>query len=150
MSVTDDLRAILVADATFTGLIPGGVLGEPLTASGPMWEEDPVTGIKALQPTAVLLEPQEVAAPFGLNPGRRLDTWQEPELYLYGGRSALGDLDSADARAMALLHGQRLGLAEVTATPYRARPMPADELPGDIWHIFRRYRITAVRHIQEV
>lgn len=150
MSVTDDMRALIAADETFMGLIPGGVLGQPLTATGTMWQADPITGIKAMQPTAVLLEPQEVAAPFGLNPGRRLDIWQEPELYLYGDRGVIDTLMAADERAITILHGRRFGLAEIVATPYRARPLIADELPGDIWHIFRRFRITTVRHIQEV
>lgn len=150
MSVMDELRTMLRNDPTFMGIMTGGVLDQPLTASGPMWTADPVTGIKSLNPTAVLLEPQEVAAPFGLNPGRRLDVWQEPELYLYADHSDVALFDAADARAMELLHGQRVGLADIEATPYRARPLVAEELPGNIWHIFRRYRVMTVRHIQEV
>lgn len=149
MTVTDDMRTILANDTTFAGLVPGGVLADPLTTTGPMWTADPITGVKTLVVTAVLLEPQEVAAPFGLNPGRRLDLWQEPELYVYGPQDALDTLYAADERAMELLHGQRLGLADVTATPYRARPLVADELPGTILNIFRRYRITTARHISE-
>ncbi len=150
MTVTDELRTMLREDPTFSGIMTGGVLAEPLTATGSMWVPDPVTGIKTLKPTAVLLEPQEVPAPFGLNPGRRLDIWQEPELYLYVDHSDASLFDVADARAMELLHGQRVGLADIEATPYRARPLVAEELPGNIWHIFRRYRVTTVRHIQEV
>ena len=56
-------------------------------------------------------------------------------------------LDAADERAMELLHGLRVGTADIAATGYRARPLDADELPGDVWTTLRRYRVQMSRHI---
>jgi hypothetical protein len=155
MSVTDDMRAILAADATFMALLPGGLYGEPLDPASPVtgaaFVITPPSTVKRLRPCAVLLEPQEVDDPRGRNPERRLDAELWLELVLYAERGAMAaTFDPADVRAMALLHGQQLGLADVTATGYRARPLEADELPGNVWTTLRRYRARLVRHIAGV
>ena len=155
MTITADLLAILRADAELTALLPGGIFGDALDpdddVTGAAWQAHPITGVKRLRPAAVLLEPQEVDRPLALNPGRRIDVDLWPELVFYAER---GDVPAtfgpADERAMELLHGIRVGLADVSATGFRARPLNADELPGDIWTTFRRYRVQTVRHIAEV
>lgn len=150
-TVMDELRAILNGDTTMMGLLPGGVLDAPITTQTPVvWKTNPITGVKVIRPVGVLLEPQEVDSPFGLNPRRRLDTDLWPELYLYAEFSDMADVfDAADDRAMELLHRQRIDLSDIEATGFRARPLEADELPGHVWHIFRRYRVQTVRHLQE-
>lgn len=155
MSVHGDLLAILRGDAALTAMLPGGIYGNPLDPNDPetgaAWVPNPVTGVKRLQPAGVMLPPQEVDHPFGLNPGRRLDLDLWPDLYLYGeGADALDVLNAADERAMALLHGRHIGLAEVRATGFRAAPLVADELPGHVMSTYRRFRVVTVRHIQEV
>jgi hypothetical protein len=152
MSITGDLRTILKADPVLTGILPGGIFGVPLDPKGTetkdAWVANPQTGIKRLRPCAVMLDPQEVDSPFGLNPGRRLDVDQWPELVIYAEATDMeATFDPADTRAMELLHGQRIGLAEITATGYRARPLEADELSGNIWTTLRRYRAQLSRHI---
>jgi hypothetical protein len=155
MSVIDDMLTILRADTVFAGLMPGGVFDRPLDPSDPVtnvaWAAHPLTGVKRLRPAAVMLPPQEVDHPFGLNPGRRVDFDLWPDLYLYAeGDGARDILDQADERAMALLHEHHIGLAEVRATGHRAAPLEAPELPGHVIHSYRRFRIVTVRHIQEV
>lgn len=153
MTAIATMRDILRADTTYTGIITGGVLSEPLTTDtdGAWTDPDPTTGIRTLKPTAILLDPQEVDSPFGLNPARRLDTTLFPELYTYAPRSLMAaTFDAADNRAMALLHEVTDGLATITATGFRARPLEADELPGDIMQTFRRYRIELSRHLEVV
>lgn len=152
MTTIDDMLAIIRADAELATLLPGGIHGSPLDPDDPetgqAWRAHPVTGVKRLLPSAVLLEPQEVDSPVGLNPGRRLDSDLWPELYFYAERADMAaTFTPADERAMELLHGQRIGLADIDATGYRAPPLNADELPGDVWNIFRRYRVQTVRHI---
>jgi hypothetical protein len=89
-----------------------------------------------------------VDSPIGLNPGRRLDVDQWSELVFYAEAIDMAaTFDAADARAMELLHGQRIGLADISATGYRARPLEADELSGNIWTTLRRYRMQLSRHI---
>lgn len=149
MDTLTTLRTIARGDAELAALLPGGILDQPLTATGPMWAVDPVTGIKQLQPTAVALQPQSIDAPLGLNPGRRLDVWQEPDVYFYADRASLPTLYAADERLAELWHGQVIGTDEVEVTGYLAPPLDADELPGDIWQIYRRYRIRRSWHIQE-
>lgn len=155
MDAFTELLAILRDDDVFTGLMAGGVFEIPLDPNDPVtsqgWQRHPLTGVKRLQPAAVMLRPQEVDMPFALNPGRRLDLDLWPDLYLYAeGPDALDVLNEADARAMALLHGRHIGLAEVRATGHRGVTLPADELPGHVMHTYRRFRISTVRHIQEV
>jgi hypothetical protein len=149
MSVTAQLRTILQGDSLLAGLLPGGIHGEPITAStAGVWLVHPQTGIKRLRPCAVMLDPQEVDSPIGLNPGRRLDVDQWPELVFYAEATDMAEtFDPADARAMELLHGQQIGLAEISATGSRARPLEADELPGNVWTTLRRYRAQLSRHI---
>jgi len=155
MTTAEDMRTILREDLAFATLMIGGVYDRPLSPGDPItgaaWQPHPMTGVKRLLPSAVMLDPQEVDMPLGLNPGRRLDVEQWPELVLYAARGDVAaTFDPADQRAMELLHNQRIGLADVAATGYRARPLDADELPGDVWTIFRRYRVRLVRHILEV
>ncbi|MGI8404977.1 MAG: hypothetical protein ACR2OE_09490 [Thermomicrobiales bacterium] len=155
MSITTNLIAILNADAALVALLPGGIYSEPLSPKDPVtgaaWQANPMTGVKRLKPALVLLEPQEVDAPLGLNPERRLDVDQWPECYLYAERRDIAaTFDPADQRVMELLHGRRIGNADISATGYRARPLNADELPGDVWNTFRRYRVQTVRHIAGV
>jgi hypothetical protein len=154
MTVTDDIRALLIADATLTGYLPGGIHDLPLdpadAVTGLAWKSHPVTGVKRIQPCAVLLEPQEVDSPVGRNPGRRLDSDIWPDLVFYAERSEWNAIELADQRAMNLLHGQRIGLADISATGYRARPLEADELPGHVWTTLRRYRGQMVRHLAGV
>lgn len=152
MSITTDLIAILKADAALVTLLPGGIYSEPLSPTDPVtgaaWQPNPVTGVKRLKPSLVMLQPQEVDAPFGLNPERRLDSDLWPECYIYAERPQMAaTFDPADQRVMELLHEIRIGNADIEATGYRARPLSADELPGDVWNIFRRYRVQTVRHI---
>lgn len=152
MSITGNLLTILKADSILTGLLPGGMFGVPLDPKNPVtagaWVANPTTGIKRLRPCAVMIEPQEVDSPIGLNPGRRLDVDQWPELVFYAEATDMATtFDAADARAMELLHGQRIGLADISATGYRARPLEADELSGNIWTTLRRYRAQLSRHI---
>jgi len=150
MSVHDALLTILRGDAELAALLPGGIHDTPLTATTPgAWVADPLTQVKRLQPCAVMLAPQEVDHPFGLNPGRRIDIDLWPDLYVYAERADMAaTFDAADSRAMELLHGLRLDLADIDATGHRGAPLSADELPGDVWHIYRRYRVQTVRHIQ--
>ena len=155
MTVIDDMRGILAADATLMALLPGGIHDRPLDPDDPVtagaWAVvNPATGVKRLWPAAVLLEPQEVAHPFGRNPERRLDVDLWPDLTFYAPAGDMATLEAADERAMALLHKTRMGLADIAATEFRAAPLRADELPGEIVTFFRRYRVQTVRHIAEV
>lgn len=152
MHAIDVMLATLQGDAEITGILPGGVWDRPINPNDDemrdvVWQEHPLTGIRVLQPCAVLLPPQEVDSPVSLNPGRRLDTDLWPELVFYAERMHLSVLDAADERAMELLHGLRVGTADIAATGYRARPLDADELPGDVWTTLRRYRVQMSRHI---
>jgi hypothetical protein len=152
MSIVDDMLTILRADAELTALLPGGMYSEPLSPKSPVtgtaWAAHSLTGVKRLRPSAVLLEPQEVDSPVGRNPGNRLDTDLWPELVFYAERADMAaTFGPADERAMELLHGQWRGLAEIKATGFRTRPLEADELSGDVWTVFRRYRVHLVRHI---
>lgn len=155
MTIMDDLRTILREDDALTLILPGGIFATPLNPDDPVtgaaWQPHPVTGIKRLLPCLVVLDPQEVDSPFGRNPGRRLDTDLWPELVFYARRGDVtATFEAADERAMALLHDLRIGTADVAATGYRARPLEADELPGNVMTIFRRYRVQRSRHIAEV
>jgi hypothetical protein len=155
MTDTDDMRAILAADAEMTSYLPGRIWDRPLNPADPdmkdvVWVAHPVTGVKRLVPCAVLLEPQEVDSPFGLNPGRRLDTDIWPELVFYAPLSEWSAIEQADERGMELLHNQLIGTTDISATGYRARPLEADELPGDVWSTLRRYRGQRSRHIAGV
>lgn len=152
MSVTTDLLAILKADAALVALLPGGMYSEPLSPTDPVtgvaWQANAMTGVKRLKPSLVMLEPQEVDSPVGRNPERRLDSDLWPECYFYAERPQVAaTFDPADQRVMELLHKIRIGNADIEATGYRARPLSADELPGDVWNTFRRYRVQMVRHI---
>lgn len=147
--------AILRDDPVLHTLLPGGIHDQPLDpddpVTGQVWQPHPVTGVKRLVPCAVMLQPQEVDAVFGLNPGRRLDVELWPELVFYAERRDMAAaFDAADSRAMGLLHTLRVGNADITATGYRAAPLDADELPGDVWTTLRRYHVQTVRHIAEV
>lgn len=154
MSVTSDLITIARADAELMTYLPGGIYAQPLSPDSPVtgtaWQPSLVTQVKRLRPCAVLLEPQEVDDARGLNPERRLDVELWPEFVIYAERADMAAFELADGRAMELWHGQRIGLADIAATGYRARPLEADELPGNVWTIFRRYRVTLSRHIAEV
>lgn len=155
MTVTEAMLAILRADAEFVALLPGGIHDRPLDPDDPetgaAWQAHPVTGVKRLLPSAVLLEPQEVDSPIGRNPGRRLDSDLWPELVFYAERADVSaTFGAADERGMELLHGQHINNADIMATGYRARPLNADELPGDVWTTFRRYRAQVSRHIARV
>lgn len=155
MSVHSDMLTILQGDAELATYLPGRVWDRPLNPSDPamkpvVWQAHPATGIPRLVPCAVLLAPQEVDSPTALNPGRRLDTDLWPELVLYAERGDEAAFEMADERAMELLHNQLVGGADVTATGYRARPLEADELPGDVWTTLRRYRAQRSRHITGV
>ena len=149
----DEAVTLLQADPVLTALLPGGIYTRPLDpdddVTGQAWQPS-ATGIPTLQPSAVMLMPQEVDHPFGVNPGRRLDVDLWPELVFYAERRDMAVFDAADSRAMALLHGRHIGLAEITATGYRAAPLDADELPGDVWTTLRRFRVVLSRHIAEV
>ena len=155
MTVTDGLRAILQADAGLATILPGGIYGQPLSPSDPVtgaaWVANSTTGIKRIRPCAVVLEPQEVDDPRGRNPERRLDSELWPEVVFYAEAAGMATAFAlADARVMELWHGRRIGLADIAASGYRARPLEADELPGNVWTTFRRYRVRLVRHIVEV
>lgn len=151
MTATDDMRAILAADVELGTYLPGGIFKDPLDpasdVTGVVWQANPITGVKHLVPCAVLLEPQEVDSPIGRNPGRRLDSDIWPELVFYAEASDMAVFEQADERAMELLHGQRIGLVDISATGYRARPLEAPELPGNVWMTLRRYRGQRSRHI---
>lgn len=152
MSIVTEMLAILKADAALVALLPGGIFDQPLSPTDPVtgaaWQPHPVTGVKRLKPSLVMLEPQEVDSPVGRNPERRLDVDLWPECYFYAERAQMAaTFDLADQRVMELLHGLRIGNADIEATGYRARPLRADELPGDVWNTFRRYRVQMVRHI---
>jgi hypothetical protein len=143
------------------------------------WMANPTTGVKRIRPSAVLLEPQEVDSPTNWHSERSFATDLWPELVLYAERSDMPAVfTAADERVMELLHGLPLftyrtpsgtygvgvygnatysavepyatGNADIAATGFRARPMEADELPGDVWTTYRRYRIQMVRHIAGV
>ena len=149
-----DILTILRDDPVMQSLLPGGIYDSPLDPDDPetgqAWQPHPVTGVKRLVPCAVMLPPQEVDHPLGLNPGRRIDVDFWPELVFYAERRRVEDtFDAADERAMELLHGRRIGLADIEATGYRAALLDADELPGDVWTTLRRYRVQTVRHIAE-
>jgi len=155
MSVWGDMLAILQGDTEMASYLPGRIWDKPLNPSDPamktvVWQPHPVTGIPRLVPCAVLLAPQEVDSPFALNPGRRLDVDLWPELVFYAERADMAVFEQADERGMELLHGQLVGGADVTATGFRARPLEADELPGDVMTMFRRYRAQRSRHIAGV
>lgn len=150
----DAVLAILRDDPVLAELLPGGIHDRPLDpddeVTGRVWQPHPVTGVERLVPCAVLLPPQEVDHPRGLNPDRRLDVDCWPELVFYAERRDMAaTFDAADLRAMELLHGRHIGLADITATGYRAALLDADELPGDVWTTFRRYRAELSRHIAE-
>lgn len=152
MSIVTDMISILRADAALATLLPGGIFSDPLSPSDPVtgaaWQANTVTGVKRLKPSLVMLEPQEVDSPVAVNPERRLDYDLWPECYFYAERwDRAATFGPADQRVMELLHGLRLGNADISATGYRARPLNAGELPGDVWNIFRRYRVQTVRHI---
>lgn len=152
MSIVTEMLAILKADAALVALLPGGIYSDPLSPTDPVtgaaWRAHPITGVKRLLPSIVLLEPQEVDSPVGRNPERRLDSDLWPECYFYAERPQMAaTFDPADQRVMELLHKLRIGNADIAATGYRARPLRADELPGDVWNTFRRYRVQTVRHI---
>lgn len=154
MDVIAAMLAKLRADAELTSILVGGIFDQPLNPDDPItgqaWQPNPDTGVKRLRPAAVMLIPQEVNHPLALNPERRIDVDLWPELVFYAERGDMADtFDAADQRAMELLHRQRVGTADIAATGYRARPIDADELPGDVWTTLRRYRVQAVRHIQE-
>lgn len=154
MTTHDAMLDILQTDAELVAILPGGVYDAPLSPDDPVtgaaWQAHPITGVKRLLPAAVMLRPQEVDHPFGLNPGRRMDIDIWPELVIYAERADMpATFDAADQRAMELLHNQTIGLADITATGYRARPLDADELPGDVWTTLRRYRVVLSRHIAE-
>lgn len=152
MSIVTAMLAILKADAALVALLPGGIYSDPLSPTDPVtgaaWQPNPVTGVKRLKPSLVMLEPQEVDSPVGRNPERRLDVDLWPECYFYAERPQMAaTFDPADQRVMELLHEIRIGNADIEATGYRARPLNADEVPGDVWNTFRRYRVQTVRHI---
>lgn len=151
----DEVMDLLRDDTTLMDLLPGGLYDQPLNpddaTTGQAWHADSLTGILRLQPCAVMLRPQEVDHPLALNPGRRVDVDLWPELVFYAERPDVADtFDAADGRAMMLLHTRHIGNADITATGYRAAPLDADELPGDVWTIARRYRVQTVHHIAEV
>jgi hypothetical protein len=150
--VLSEILRILREDALLSSILVGGIYDQPLSPTDPVtgaaWQPNPVTGVKRLKPTIVLLEPQEVDSPVGRNPERRLDSDLWPECYFYAERAQMAaTFDPADQRVMELLHGVQIGNADIAATGYRARPLRADELPGDVWNTFRRYRVQTVRHI---
>jgi hypothetical protein len=155
MSEWGDMLAILQGDAELASSLPGGIWDRPLSPTDPamkdvVWVPNAITGIKHLRPCAVLLEPQEVDSPMALNPGRRLDSESWPELVLYAERADMAVFEQADERAMELLHGRVIGTTEIKATGYRARPLEADELPGDVWTTVRGYRAQRSWHIAGV
>ena len=152
MSATiDAMRTTLRNDAQLSAILPGGIYDRELdpndAITGAAWVLHPETGVPHLAPCAVLIEPQEVDSTTGYRweKSRAYDVW--PDVYIY---AELGDVsatfDAADARIMKLLHDTRVGTATIEATGFRAAPLRSDELPGDVRHIIRRFRVQAVRH----